>query len=421
MATGRRPGRGKSLKIPAASVALSLIVAYLLVAPVLGKIIAGRGVVPAERSLAGASVIDFGNYEYPRDLGIYRLFSADGEGAVVYFRKALRLYPLHLYTWFNLARTYYSMEEKEKARLLLEAVLKANRINRNLAWDAGVFLLARGELRRGAMFLGRYIDLDPGGYARVFDLLYRFGMTTEEMMSTLLERRPEAYGPFLRYLIRRKRLDDIQRAWQGLPHDQISDAEKIDLCNVFIRNGRYGFAQRVWDELRYDQRDTGIIHNGDFEQGLRKGCFGWVTGRAEGVRVYLQEEVSFSGRRAVAVSFDGEHNPGITLLRQVVPVEEGSSYLFTGYIRTEGITTTNGLFYELTGYRCRGPALRSAVFTGTNPWTEIRMEFTVPEGCEALLLSVKRARSRKFNNKIKGEAWVDSTALVKGTTSGSDS
>ncbi|GBE31848.1 hypothetical protein BMS3Bbin05_00751 [bacterium BMS3Bbin05] len=410
----KRPGFHK----PAAAISIvfSLVIAYLLVAPLFGRYYAGNLKGVTRSSLRKADAIDFGNYKYPYYLALDSLFSIvryNPERAALLFRKGLGRYPLHQFSWYGLARAYYAMGMTDRGDMLFDAIYRSITYDSRLAWDSGIFLFTKGDKKRGAMFLGKYLALNPGDLGKVLDICYQLGLETDDILYSLLGNRPAAYDPLLNYLAGRKRLDDIEKVWNTVKHAAINNKTKLNICNASINGGRYGFARSIWNDLSVRKGNTMLIKNGNFEFSIMNGCYGWIKGKTAGMKTGTDEDINVSGMKSFSVGFDGAHNPGVSVLRQVVPLEAGGGYGLTAYIKTEDITTTNGLYFYISGFKCRMRPVRSEIFTGTVPWTRVGIGFDVPEGCSAVTVSLRRDRSRKFNNKIGGSAWIDNVEMEK--------
>jgi hypothetical protein len=50
---------------------------------------------------------------------------------------------------------------------------------------------------------------------------------------------------------------------------------------------------------------------------------------------------------------------------------------------------------------------------GTNLWQTETLEFTPPEECNAVVVRLRRLKSRRFDSKIAGTLWLDDFKLEK--------
>ncbi|NTU43272.1 MAG: hypothetical protein HGA78_09555, partial [Nitrospirales bacterium] len=218
---------------------------------------------------------------------------------------------------------------------------------------------------------------------------------------------------YLRYLTSRKLLQESLPAWKRLESLGPDIAEYLSYTDFLIRSDEIGAALSVWEDLLRKRNLAGHegIWNGDFAVEPLNGGFDWKTGKAAGVKVERVKDSRSHGGYAMKADFDGRHNPNITVISQTVSVRASQKYSLTGWLRTEGITTTNGAYMEIAHSGNKSSLAKTAVMTGTNPWTELELEFTVPADCKAITIMVRRAASSKFDNKIGGALWMDSFSL----------
>ncbi len=56
---------------------------------------------------------------------------------------------------------------------------------------------------------------------------------------------------------------------------------------------------------------------------------------------------------------------------------------------------------------------------GTNLWHTETLEFAPPEECNAVVIRLRRLKSRRFDSKIAGTLWLDDFKLKKLKAEGS--
>jgi len=99
-------------------------------------------------------------------------------------------------------------------------------------------------------------------------------------------------------------------------------------------------------------------------------------------------------------------------LLQYVLVRPNTRYRFSGYIRTDAITTDSGPRFQIFDAYDPGKMLAATENAiGTSGWTEQRLEFRTPLNTRLIVVRVARPPSSKFDNKIRGTTWVDKLSL----------
>ena len=111
------------------------------------------------------------------------------------------------------------------------------------------------------------------------------------------------------------------------------------------------------------------------------------------------------------IEFDGERNIDFRHLTHDVVAPPGH-YHFRALVRTSELTTDQGIRFRLVDSSGR-LNLETTQLTGTHDWTPVDLDFTLAGPVRLLRIEVVRQPSAKFDNKIRGRAWVDSVSLVR--------
>jgi hypothetical protein len=284
-------------------------------------------------------------------------------------------------------------------------------------WEAGTFWLISNRPDKAAPLLRKYLAALPDRQPEVYDLCWKLGLGNNSILASVVPPEYRFQAGYLSYLMLTKRPEEAGEVWKAIDLNRLEQKLFISYVNFLIDNRRYAEAEDVWKDItgRLENGDkdgsTSPIWNAGFEKDMLGGGFGWVAGEAKGAEVYFDDAVRMTGSRSVAVRFDGTENPDITIIRQIVRVSPGRHYRLSGHLKTEALTTSNGLFMSVEGHQCSGLQKRSEVVTGTVFWKEVSVEFEPPKDCGAVVVKVRREKSVKLDNKIAGEAWIDGIRL----------
>lgn len=357
----------------------------------------------------------------------------DLKSAIESYKRTLRLNPLYSRTWLALARAYEGLGMEKEADQALSRAIKTNPTSPRLRWEAGVFYLLRKRIDRAFENLKVYLLLEPGKQGLVYDLCERVKVEKRYILKDLLPPSYDYYKTYLSYLISHRNLNDAREVWKVISGIKgwIEKGLYLRYIDFLISLSEYNEARQVWTIFLKDfglnnpgSEGDGILWNGGFENELVGGGFDWGLGKAEGVRVYVDRDIYLDGARSLAVAFYGRYNPDIVAASQIVLLRPDTGYTLKGYIKTDNITTTNGIFIEIVGHdqptgSCgKGLYKTTDTITGTNPWREVKIDFRTPPDCHAATVRVRRQRSSKFDNKIGGNAWVDKISLQSGRPEG---
>lgn len=124
----------------------------------------------------------------------------------------------------------------------------------------------------------------------------------------------------------------------------------------------------------------------------------WQILPAEGVQQRLEGET-------LAVEFSGREDLNYYHARLVLPAKPDTVYRLTGWIRTEGLTSSRGACFQIgdaRGWLATRSAALSLEVTGTSGWTRVEVEYrTLPDTREVEVL----ARRLEGGGAVQGRAW----------------
>ena len=151
----------------------------------------------------------------------------------------------------------------------------------------------------------------------------------------------------------------------------------------------------------------------DFESKPGGSGFDWRVTTFEGVEVARDSTVSCSGSSSLRIRFEGKENLSYSHISQMAVVKPGG-YLFSAQVRTEGITTDQGVGFRISDAESSARLdIRLENLVGTSGWTKVEERFLVPHQTRLIQIQVVRQSSWKFDNKISGTAWIDGVSLVR--------
>jgi tetratricopeptide (TPR) repeat protein len=399
------------------SLVIYIILIWSLSKPAFGWLALGRA---DEKGLLSAVRFDKENATHYSMLAGYfhkNLTDPDIDKAIKYYRKSLSLNPLQAGSWINLSRAYMINGQNAEAEYAIERAVALSPNNPELMWEAGTFWLIGNRTDKAVSALRKYILLSPDKQNAVYDLSWKLNLDNNYILANLVPGSYAYQSRYLHYLIRTKRVNESQEVWNILDINRLKKNEFISYVNFLINNSLYEKAEKVWHEITGDTdrlNSTGtysLIWNPGFENEMLNGGFDWVIREAQGADVFLDDLIQMNGNYSLGITFDGDHNPDITIAQQVVRVNPGTKYTLRSFIKTDALTTKNGIIIVVQSHNCKGLYKKSEALTGTNFWKKNTLDFKTPDECEAVMVKIRRERSDKFDNKIKGTAWIDDITL----------
>jgi hypothetical protein len=97
-----------------------------------------------------------------------------------------------------------------------------------------------------------------------------------------------------------------------------------------------------------------------------------------------------------------------------VPVEPNRRYRFEAFLKTDSITTDNGLFFNVATIgapREEAFSIATGNRVETIGWVQEQLDFQTGPSTGVVVLQLRRSPSPKLNNLIQGKVWIDNLSL----------
>jgi tetratricopeptide (TPR) repeat protein len=380
------------------------------------------------RRLELAVRLEPGNPAYWYLLGRYQQYNLeqpDSALAQSSYRKAIALNPLATDAWLDLGTAYELEGKSEEARESYLQARKSYPISADVSWRYGNFLLREGALPEAYAELRCAIDADPHRAAAAFSRAYRANPNIDEILAQLLPAKQSVYVDVIAEALDAKQLAVAKIVWTQLltlhPHLAIREVDR--LVSQLLFAGEFPEARRVWDQGVATmnlppllQPQGSVVWDPSFESDITDYSFAWhFQPLMQGVSISFDKTERLSGNQSLRLSFDGKHNPNLEAACALGIVQPGTTYHFSGWIKTKDITTEHGVGFRIFSYGTPGgPVLdtRTRQIYGNNPFTLIDQSWTAGPDVHAVRICVIRDPSDNPEVRISGNAWVDDVNLV---------
>jgi hypothetical protein len=366
------------------------------------------------------------NPEYWYVLGRYQLYNLEQANAALAensFREAIALNPSDTDAWLDLATAHELDGNPEQAREGYLQARKSYPASADVAWRFGNFLLRQGQRAQAYPELRSAIEADPQFAAAAFSRAYRTNPNIDELLIELFPARPSVYVAIILEALSTKQIAVAKTVWAHLlplhPHLEMRDVDKFvsDLLNA----GELTEARQVWDQGVATMNlpplfrpANSLVWDPSFETGINGNAFSWQYHAIEqGVRIDLDKSEKHSGAQSLRLSFDGKHNPNLEAACTLGIVQPGTTYRFSGWIKSQAITTDQGLAFRLRQVDGGFAAVADTrQVVGTNPWTLVDQSWTSGPDVHSVRVCVIREASENPDVRISGTAWVDDVNLL---------
>jgi tetratricopeptide (TPR) repeat protein len=354
----------------------------------------------------------------------YTLDEPNTPRAIQNYRRALSRNPRSAETWLDVATAYESEGELQQARAAFLEAKRAYPLSAAVAWRYGNFLLRQDEVPQAFAEIRRAAYADPKRSAEAFSRCWRVHPDIRAILDNVLPSDRDGYLDVIRELGTQDQLAAALTVWQRLvsihPALQLSDA--IPFAELLIQKNQISDARHIWtDALNLSNTPQNIdppasaLWDGGFETGVLGGAFAWVfAAPSGGVKIAFDSRQKHSGKSSLRLDFDGRHNVNFDGVCNNTEVRPETTYLLSAWVRTQTLTTDQGVRLLLNSYS--GSHLAGSVQTadlqGTQPWTLVETPWTSGKDVHYARVCVVRNLSGKLDSRIKGSAWVDDVTLI---------
>lgn len=365
------------------------------------------------------------NAELWDQLGRYRQLNfehSDLPLAISYYRLATSINPGSASYWMDLASAYESAGDTEQAEQAFRKAREAYPISAEAAWRLGNFLLRQGRMPEAFQHIHDAVVTDPKFTALAVSRCWRSTQDIGQILTQVLPDEADANWGAIQFFVQAREPFPAMAVWERIAAHPSSFpvSEAFPLLDMLVETRHADDARSVWIQalswagIRADAGLNGaLVWNGGFEQEFLNGGFDWRVSAVEGAQMGWDEQIAHSGRRSLRVDFEGTANVDFQNLWQYVFVQPGTRYRLSAFFRSEDLSTDSGMRFEIHDVSNPGAPLHfTPNVSGTKSWAEETAEFTTPPDTKILQITLRRTRSEKLGNKIRGTAWVDDVALV---------
>jgi len=352
------------------------------------------------------------------------LETVDARAMASELEMAIRKGPRRAIYWANLGEAYEMDGRERDARGAYERALKIFPKSPEINWQYANYLVRSGDVGQALGPLREVIVGDEWLRPGAFDLAWRAGATSESVLA-MIPARQDVLSAYLDYLVQTGRLDAAKPVWQRL----MASPDAFDTDAAF----RYFDALRdkhqvddlvtLWADLeRHDPSrfhtepgSANLIVDGNFEQPIPNGGFGWRVAPIEGAKISVDAAATQDGARAIEIEFAGKENLDFGNVVQYAAVQPDTVYRFRALARREGITTDSGPriavydAYDHDALWAETPNL-----LGTAGWEEQALEFRTGPRTRLLVVQILRPASKKLDNRVAGTVWMTGFSLIAG-------
>jgi hypothetical protein len=176
--------------------------------------------------------------------------------------------------------------------------------------------------------------------------------------------------------------------------------------------GRFEVAYQDWRATSSPAETAGRYpYNGNFEAPLDGLPFNWVFDSISGAEIQITEAPDRGNSRALRIQFSGARAK-LGRVGQLLMLAPGS-YDLELAVKSSSLRTERGPVWQISCAESRVLLAETKPVTGTTPWTDLKIRFSVPSsGCNAQWLQLIIPARTASESEIEGEVWFQSFRIT---------
>jgi Carbohydrate binding domain len=373
---------------------------------------------PTLASLRRAVRLQPGNAEYQYRLGRYfSLIELSPQQAERSFRAAVALNPHQARYWFALAGTYQLLDDAAGQRDALEHALAAEPTTPEVAWEAANFYIVQGDTSAALKNLRVVLANDPYLPGSALELSWRVQPDIDFLLREVVPPMASVNSVFLEYLVSRGQTAAAAKVWDKLValNQPVERRYVFDYVRYLVAKQEPEQARSVWqkaaalsDLAAYQPSAENLVVNGDFGQEILNAGFDWMYRQSPDVSLTLDPTQFHAGHGSLHLEVDsrGLEDAGI---RQLVAVNPGTSYQFSGFFKAEALEGAGGFRFVVQDLYTGKTFFAGEDFTNMDFWKQVTGEFSTDSDTKLVVLRIQREPA---GSPIKGKLWIDGLRLA---------
>ena len=318
------------------------------------------------------------------------------------YERAVELNPYRTMHWLELSKYYEQQGNVERCRYAMKVALERDPNYAQTHWAAANLYIRLNDLKAADFELRRTADLDVSYLTQVLDLVWRFYEDPDRIMSTHIPNTKDADLTALNYFIAHKSERGAALAWTKLKAFETRPQDRFNYIEYLVA---FGKPQDAWDVFAFPAPSASlpVVFNPSFETEPYNSGFDWRFASNDHAEARRDTTTAKDGLASWLVTFDGTENLDYSGLVHWIPTTKGRRYNLSFWMKTEAISTNEGMFIEVDGQA-------SEKQVGTTYWQQFTIPFTASS--DLVTVRLRRVPSRKFDNMLKGKVWLDMFELA---------
>jgi hypothetical protein len=244
----------------------------------------------------------------------------------------------------------------------------------------------------------------------IIDLAWQLSDSkVEYVIQALQPHNPEVYKALAEYFANRGQVVEALKMFEA--GGGLTEQQRHAYISQLINARKFREAHALWSVSHPPDPDGPLMFDPGFEQesDLAEPGFGWrATSPTSSLTLSLDNSNPKQGSASLRVDFNGESNPGVPIISQLVLLEPKTHYRLGVAFRTDNLVSgglPTVLILDPSDNKVLG---RTDTFpVSTDGWRSTSIDFTTGESTTAIQIAVQRNPCNTQQCPIFGKLWLD--------------
>ncbi len=339
--------------------------------------------------------------------------------SLVEYETSAAVAPHNYLVWINLGRARDRSGDADGAEAAFAKALSLAPNYASVQWAYGNSLIRHGNTDEGFTMIAKAAAFDPQYAESASSIALQMMDGDVTQARRLLGDTSDTNAALAKVLAGQKRYEDAFDAWSRLSLEDKTTKFKdmsVTLLGVVSAAKKIRIAAAITGDISGEQGVkpvTGQIGNGGFEDGIKmrdSNAFEWNLAEGTDPQIGLSVAAKRSGNQSLWLTFDSFDSKAFRSIFQTVAVVPGATYEFEGFYRAD-VKSKATFKWEIVDPTNSARIAVSDDLALAGDWTTLRVNFTVPEATDGVVIRFIREGCGIAACPVSGKIAFDDLSL----------
>lgn len=337
---------------------------------------------------------------------------------------AATLSPFDFQSWKLLALAQEANNEPAQAEISWQRAAALAPANSEVNWGWANLLLREGKIELARTPLRAVAKYNHELSTSLFEVLWRSKQDPTTLLAVAAQSSASQFA-LAGFLLKQGRAQDAVNVFRNIDRQtRVQSAQSKEFIDEMISARQFSLARLAWLDLRSaGVEGSDIVWNGSFEAtpSLSESSkpfdrqFDWQIEETALAQPAIESGTAHIGTQSLRIAFTGRPTDQFGgEFKQTIVVRPGLRYRLECFVKTRELITSEGPQIAVFNQESL-LALSPHVSAGSNDWQPLAVEFTVPNGVDAVKITLYHKPKSPDDEPFWGTLWFDDFTVTERT------